>query len=265
MNELPTTTYYKNIAVINTSQLAELYGTDVRTISNNFNRNKERYEFGKHFVCLEGEELKAFKGIHQNDESLVFVSKLYLWTEKGAFLHAKSLNTDKAWEVYDRLVETYFHVRKIANEELSPQTQFLLRLAQTIANKELEDRERDRQIALANETAKKAVATTENIKEAVKPVLDNWRDEINKKVKRIQFACKKDFQTLNAEMYFELERRAGCDLGTRLRNLKQRMYDVGRTKTEINNTRKIDVIESDKKLREIFSKIVLEYEIKYCA
>lgn len=184
---------------------------------------------------------------------------------KGAFLHAKSLNTDKAWEVYDRLVETYFHVRKIANEELSPQTQFLLRLAQTIANKELEDRERDRQIALANETAKKAIATTENIKEAVKPVLDNWREEINKKVKRIQFACKKDFQTLNAEMYFELERRAGCDLGTRLRNLKQRMYDAGRTKTEINNTRKIDVIESDKKLREIFSKIVLEYEIKYCA
>ena len=96
-------------------------------------------------------------------------------------------------------------------------------------------------------------------------MLDNWREEINKKVKRIQFACKKDFQTLNAEMYFELERRAGCDLGTRLRNLKQRMYDAGRTKTEINNTRKIDVIESDKKLREIFSKIILEYEIKYCA
>lgn len=32
----------------------------------------------------------------------------YLWTEKGAFLHAKSLNTGKAWEVYDRLVDEYF-------------------------------------------------------------------------------------------------------------------------------------------------------------
>lgn len=28
--------------------------------------------------------------------------------EKGIILHAKSLNTDKAWEVYDTLVETYF-------------------------------------------------------------------------------------------------------------------------------------------------------------
>lgn len=43
------------------------------------------------------------------------------------------------------------------------------------------------------------------------------------------------------------------------------MFNAGKTKTEINNTRKIDVIESDKKIREIFSKIVSEYEIKYCS
>ncbi|MDR1208858.1 MAG: hypothetical protein LBK41_00865 [Clostridiales bacterium] len=41
------------------------------------------------------------------------LNKLYLWTERGALLHAKSLNTDKAWEVYDRLVETYFRVRAL--------------------------------------------------------------------------------------------------------------------------------------------------------
>lgn len=63
----------------------------------------------------------------------------------------------------------------------------------------------------------------------------------------------------------ELEQRAGCDLGTRLRNMKQRMGNSGATKTAINSIRKIDVIEGDKKLREIFSKIVSEYEIKYCA
>lgn len=39
-------------------------------------------------------------------------SKLYLWTEKGAFLHAKSLNTDVAWEVYDKLVDSYFEKSK---------------------------------------------------------------------------------------------------------------------------------------------------------
>ena len=36
----------------------------------------------------------------------------YLWTEKGALLHAKSLNTDKAWEVYDYLVDFYFRAKE---------------------------------------------------------------------------------------------------------------------------------------------------------
>lgn len=106
MNNL-TVTEYKNIRVLTTQQIAEAYEADVKVISNNFNRNKERYIEGKHFICLEGEELKIFKTNHHFDESSR-INKLYLWTEKGAFLHAKSLNTDKAWEVYDRLVDEYF-------------------------------------------------------------------------------------------------------------------------------------------------------------
>ena len=110
MNDL-TVTEYRDIRVLTTQQIAEAYETDAKVISNNYNRNKERYVEGKHFICLEGSELKEFKTNHQFDESSK-VNKLYLWTEKGAFLHAKSLNTDKAWEVYDHLVDTYFNRKK---------------------------------------------------------------------------------------------------------------------------------------------------------
>ena len=110
MNELQITEY-KNIRVLTTQQIAEAYGSDTRVISNNFNRNKDRYVEGKHYICLEGDELKDFKTNHQFDESSR-INKLYLWTEKGAFLHAKSLNTDMAWEVYDRLVDNYFEKSK---------------------------------------------------------------------------------------------------------------------------------------------------------
>ena len=106
---------YKDIRVLTTQQIAEAYGSDVKVISNNFNRNKERYIEGKHYICLEGEELRKFKTIHQFDESSR-INKLYLWTEKGAFLHAKSLNTDTAWAVYDQLVDNYFEKQK----QLSP-------------------------------------------------------------------------------------------------------------------------------------------------
>lgn len=108
MNELPITEY-KNIRVLTTQQIAEAYGTDSKTISYNFNHNKERYIDGKHFICLSGDELRAFREIHDLPNNL---NKLYLWTEKGAFLHAKSLNTDTAWEVYDRLVDNYFEKPK---------------------------------------------------------------------------------------------------------------------------------------------------------
>ena len=110
MNDL-TVTEYRDIRVLTTQQIADVYETDAKVISNNYNRNKERYVEGKHFICLEGSELKEFKTNHQFDESSK-VNKLYLWTEKGAFLHAKSLNTDKAWEVYEYLVDSYFNRKK---------------------------------------------------------------------------------------------------------------------------------------------------------
>lgn len=111
MNELQITEY-KNIRVLTTQQIAEAYGSDTRVISNNFNRNKDRYVEGKHYICLEDDEKREFVDHHQIDDGSKKASKLYLWTEKGAFLHAKSLNTDMAWEVYDRLVDNYFEKPK---------------------------------------------------------------------------------------------------------------------------------------------------------
>lgn len=105
-------TEYENIRVLTTQQIAEAYGSDTRVISNNFNRNKERYIEGKHYICLEDDEKREFVDHHQIDDGSKKASKLYLWTEKGAFLHAKSLNTDTAWEVYDRLVDNYFEKPK---------------------------------------------------------------------------------------------------------------------------------------------------------
>lgn len=98
--------------VLTTSQLAESYGTESKIISRNYQRNADRYIEGKHFFALSGEELRRFKGSRQFDDSLKFTSILYLWTEKGAWLHAKSLNTEKSWEAYEMLVDNYYKLEK---------------------------------------------------------------------------------------------------------------------------------------------------------
>lgn len=100
-----------NQRVLTTAQIAEQYETDVNAIQRNFQRNKERYTEGKHYYCLTGNVLREFKATRQIDVS-PNLNKFYLWTEKGALLHAKSLNTDKAWEAYECLVDTYFSIRE---------------------------------------------------------------------------------------------------------------------------------------------------------
>lgn len=100
------------IRVLTTEQLAEAYGTESKVINRNFQRNSDRYVQGKHYFSLSGDELREFKGERQFDVSLKFTSILYLWTEKGAWLHAKSLNNDAAWTAYENLVDDYYRVKQ---------------------------------------------------------------------------------------------------------------------------------------------------------
>lgn len=103
----------KGKRVLTTEQLAKQYEVDVWKIRQNFKNNKERYVEGKHYIELRGEELTTFRSRVENFYSVgKTANKVHFWTEKGALLHAKSLNTDKAWEVYDHLVDFYFRVNE---------------------------------------------------------------------------------------------------------------------------------------------------------
>lgn len=98
--------------VLTTTQLAESFGTDSKTINRNFQRNSERFLEGKHYFALTGNDLREFKGSRQIDPTLKFASVLYLWTEKGAWLLAKSINSDQAWDAYEMLVDQYYKIQE---------------------------------------------------------------------------------------------------------------------------------------------------------
>lgn len=95
--------------VITTAQLAEVYGTTSDNINNNFSQNSNRFEAGKHYILLTGEELRQFKNLPViNGVVSKNTSRLYLWTRRGASRHCKILGTDKAWEQFDYLEDNYF-------------------------------------------------------------------------------------------------------------------------------------------------------------
>ncbi len=128
----------QNKRVLLTAQLAEQYQVDVNNIQNNFFNHKDRFQEGKHYNILQGDELRDLKN-QVNNIDLVpkHTSLLYLWTESGALRHAKILDTDGAWEAYEELEDTYFKVRNHFNQTQMPQMSKELQAIFAIDQKQL--------------------------------------------------------------------------------------------------------------------------------
>ncbi|EDZ1759251.1 ORF6N domain-containing protein [Salmonella enterica] len=108
---------HNQIPVITTELLAQLYGTETNNIKVNFSRNSDRFVCGKHYFKIEGDELRAMKHEVTQSNSVKIarnVRSLILWTERGAARHAKMLETDQAWEVFEKLEDCYFSQKQPA-------------------------------------------------------------------------------------------------------------------------------------------------------
>lgn len=241
---------WQNQRVLLTSQLAKSYETTTRRISENFNANKERYIEEKHFYCLEGDALRNFRANTEITDLPSNINKLYLWTEKGTLLHAKSLNTDKAWEVYDRLVETYFRVKEVMPQlnNLSPQLQLLI-------NMEIEQNKMKEQI-------QEVKTEVQGIRDVVAINLSNWRKETTNVINKAAQQQDGNYQNVRAESYKMFEQRARCDLKARRRNMKLRLMENGVSQSKADRVTMLDVIESDRRLTEIYISIIKEMAIK---
>ncbi|EDI7486833.1 TPA: phage repressor protein/antirepressor Ant [Salmonella enterica] len=100
---------HNQLPVITTELLAQLYGTTSHSITKNHRSNIGRFVCGKHYFKIEGSDLKDFKNKVTNSDLVASRAKhLILWTERGAARHAKMLETDQAWEVFEKLEDCYF-------------------------------------------------------------------------------------------------------------------------------------------------------------
>ena len=100
---------YRDQLVLTTAQLAEFYECTVDNIYDNFRKNRDRFIEGNQYFKLEGDELRMFKREQENLRLAKNINVLYLWTKRGAARHAKMLNTDRAWEVFEALEDNYFN------------------------------------------------------------------------------------------------------------------------------------------------------------
>ncbi|MDV9291296.1 ORF6N domain-containing protein [Clostridioides difficile] len=245
-----------NERVLTTQQLADVYETDVNNIQTNFNRNKERFKENVHYFLLQGEYLKEFKNQPTNSQLVSkHSSQLYLWTERGANRHCKILDTDKAWEQFDNLEETYFKVKQHKPTCIEDV------LIESL--KEMKDLRL--QVNQANSIALEAKTEVETIKDVVSLDSNSWRTNTHQLIARI---AKKQggFERINmlrTESYELLNKRFGVDLHRRLINKRRKMAEEGVSESKREKVNNLDVIQDDKKLIEGYVAIVKDMALKY--
>lgn len=249
---------YNNDLILTTDQLAEFYGTTARRISENFKRNIDKFVEGKHYYAVSGSLLKQFKD--QYAKSVLVnehASSLYLWTKRGASRHSKMLGTDQAWNMYDELEENYFNPKQneLDVSNLSPELQMFKGIFDSVARQE--------------QATKKLETKIDNgfkgITEIVGLNVTDWRKQTQALIHKMAktqggFSA---YQEIGSDIYAETDRRAGSDLHRRLINLRKNMAIEGASKSKQQRANKLDVIENDKRLKEIYLAVVKDFAIKY--
>lgn len=133
---------WEGVRVVTTETLAKGYGTDAANLRKNFERNVKRFVDGVHVFHLTGSKLKEFKnyatkshlvGCNTTTASYVVnkhAKHFTLWTEKGAARMSKIVDTDQAWEFFEKLENAYFRPRQ---PEQQPTTEMAMLLIQALA------------------------------------------------------------------------------------------------------------------------------------
>jgi Rha family phage regulatory protein len=170
----------------------------------------------------------------------------FTMTEDGFAIIAMSYTTPEAMKMKVKFLEEFKRMREKLQ---APQTVEDLIIMQAQSMKELKEK-----VALLDQT----VST---IQDTFLQRDEDWRKSINTMLNRAAFRMGGQYRDLRNRSYDILEERGRCNLNIRLSNLKERLRDEGATKSRLNQTTKMDVIEVDPRLKEIYTTIVKELSI----
>jgi Rha family phage regulatory protein len=183
----------------------------------------------------------------------------YLITKKGCDMVANKMTGEKGvlfTAAYVTKFEEMERATKFDYSKLSPQLALAHQMLESMAKLELQQHEISKELT-------NVVGTVQNIKETIIQRDDNWRESINRMINKVAQATGKGYDQVRVDSYIMLEERGGCDLIRRVKNLRERMFEAGETKTAINKANRLDVIETDKRLKEIYTQIVKEMTIAH--
>ena len=194
--------------------------------------------------------------------------KLTAHFAKKLSVKGNSARAEEAREYFTRLEEkAKQHV--IDRTQLSPQTQLILSISESIARTELEQK----RITEEQERQGKQIETLVDAFQST-PDSESFQQWANKCLSRIASSSKIDERLgkssrhalVRNESYSRLKKKWNCNLDDRVARAKGRAMqrNPGITKAELNSITKLSVICGDKSLRPVYETVIKEMMIAYC-
>lgn len=166
-------------------------------------------------------------------------------------------------------IENRYKQQVIDRTQLSPQTQALMALTESIAKTELEQKRQAEQIQRLEDNQKTLTDTFQRTTDS-----ENFQAWANKCLSKIaespNFAKGVGRNSNHAlarnESYERLKKKWNCNLDDRVTRAKGRAMErnPGITKTELNAINKLTIISGDKSLRPVYETVIKEMMIAYC-
>lgn len=111
---------YKGVRVITTKVMADHHGLETRVMNQKFRRNKKHFiENADYYIVTKDSVTNCDP---ENPESQTVIQSLftqnnmdevYLFTESGYLRFVKTINDDRAWHIYNQLMDAYFEKKNM--------------------------------------------------------------------------------------------------------------------------------------------------------
>lgn len=192
--------------------------------------------------------------------SLVFGSKLP---------DAKIFKRWIAHDVLPSIHKTGQYIEGVDMSLASPDIIVLQQMVTKLARQDIEQKRQAMQIqALEDQfsnTKEEFSHQVDGIRELIGTHPDNWREDCRKLIAKMAYreGGPQNIAAVNTLIYAQVNSRAGVNLNTRLNNLRKRAIENGASKTDVDKLNIVDVIAQDKKLIEIYVKVVREMAVQY--
>lgn len=148
-------------------------------------------------------------------------------------------------------MEKQIKQQQLDTSQLSPELQMFNHMYKAMANQELE--------------TKRLEDKVDGISNLIAMDSKDWRKEAVSVLRKIAFkqGGHSRYQEVANDSYIRLEDKARCNLNIRLENRKKNMIAQGLGKTAVKKLNKLDIIEEDHRLKEIYMQVIKDMAIKY--